>query len=148
MKYIILLLTLLLISCNQNSTHKNNDVVSAAAITDSAKCDNCGKNLIKYISTNYTVKTNGDGVHHFCSMNCLVKDFGNAKIDTNSIYVIDVKSKEFIPAKDAYYVVRSGSNGITAYAYKEFEYAKRFNKDFNGWGVINFKKALETVKDN
>ena len=56
--------------------------------------------------------------------------------------------KEFIPAKDAYYVIRSGSNGLSVYAYKEFEYAKRFNKDFNGWGITNFSKALQTIKDN
>lgn len=146
MKYIVILLTLLLISCHQNSTNKN--VVTASTITDTAKCDNCGKSLLKYISTNYAVKTNNDIIHHFCSINCLIKDFGNAKIDTNSIYVIDVKSKEFIPAKNAYYVIRSGSNGITAYAYKELEYAKRFNKDFNGWGVISFNKTLKTIRDN
>lgn len=148
MKYILILLTIILISCNQNSTDKQSELVSASTITDSSKCDNCEKSLIKYISTNYAVKTDDDNIHHFCSMNCLVKDLGNAKIDTNTIYVIDVKSKEFIPAKDAYYVIRSGSNGLTTYAYKEFEYAKRFNKDFNGWGVTNFSKALETIKDN
>jgi nitrous oxide reductase accessory protein NosL len=150
MKYIIIFLTLLLVSCNQDSTNKNQNgkTISSSIITDSLKCDSCGKNLKKYISTNHTVQLEDGTTKHYCSLNCLVDDFNKIKNNVKTIYVIDVRTKEFIPAKEAHYVIRAPfgiTKKTTAYAYKDLEYANRFKKDFNGKEITDFNSAFKKI---
>ncbi len=150
MKYAILVLMLFLVSCNQNTTNKNKtETVSAASINNTNKCENCNIELIKKISTNHAVKTKDGKIHHFCSINCLAEKWDDLKEDIDSVFVIDVRTKEFIPAAKAHYVIRAPfgeTKETTAYAYKELEYANRFKKDFWGKEITNFNKALSEVK--
>ena len=151
MKYIILSLmfVLLLISCKEKTNNQN--TISVTTITDSLKCDNCGANLKKYISTNHAVKLENGSLKHYCSINCLANDWGKINNEIKKIYVIDVQTKEFIPADKAHYVIRAPfgiTKKTTAYAYKELEYANRFKKDFNGKEITDFNKALEFIKTN
>jgi len=141
----------MLVACEQELTNRKEIVLTESSISASMKCNNCKVNLQKYISTNHFLKLKNKDEEFYCSLNCLAEEWNKVKDNIETVYVIDTKTKVFFPANEAYYVLRNtfgkDTLRITAYGYKEIEYAKRFKTDFLGKEIVKFDRAIKLTKD-
>jgi nitrous oxide reductase accessory protein NosL len=111
-------------------------------------CPVCGMNLSMFYKTNHAAHVHGKE-KQYCSLHCLVEDKELNHADLKDIQVIDVTSKKFINAKDAYYVVGSHKKGtmsmVSKYAFKNLTDAATFAQK-NGGVVMDFNGAYAEAK--
>ncbi len=115
-------------------------------------CPVCGMKIEDYYKTSYIAKLQMNGsIRQYCSMRCLVVDMQEYGIDEKSIKVLDVKTQEYIQAKNAYFVVDSKVAGTMSksskLAFKTKKDAQEFTKKYKG-KIVSFDVALKMGKDS
>ncbi len=147
--YIFLLSVFILLSCSAGNKKTAGQFKTVNDITDNMLCESCGNPLIKNISTIHVVQMENGDLHKYCSLNCLAKDWNKLKDTAEDVLVMDAKFKRFFHAKDAHYVIRDtfgrSKKQVTAYAYEDVEYARRFMKDFWGREIVFFNDAIRII---
>ncbi len=121
-----------------------------------AYCPNCGMYLPKFYKTNHAVRLDNGEVRQYCSIYCLVEEMELTKLrdkkdSIDEIMVVDVKSEDFINAKEAYYVVGSKKPGTmtttSKYAFANKDDAAAFAAK-NGGEVTDFKGAYTAALED
>jgi hypothetical protein len=109
--------------------------------------------LPKFYKTNHAVKFKNGKYRQFCSMYCLVEqleltDLRGKEDSIEEFIVVDTKNLDFIPAKEAFYVMGSkvpGTMTITSkYAFKDRNDAVQFQSKHGG-KILTFDEAYQSA---
>ncbi len=129
------------------------DPKQATILQDGEKknlCSNCGMSLAKYYKVNHAATHNTD-TKQFCSIHCLAEAKSIKHTQLSNIQVVDTQNKNFINAKDAYYVLGSKIRGVmtrtSKFAFASKEDALHFITQ-NGGKIVDFNTAYtNALKD-
>jgi len=114
-------------------------------------CNVCGMNLKMFYKTSHSAKVDGDEMHQYCSIRCLVVDAKKYHIDFEKVKVVDAKTQKFIVARDAFYLVGSKVKGtmsrVSKLAFAKESDAKALKKRYKGH-IVSFYDALKLAKES
>lgn len=146
-KIILLLLSLLLFSCDGNSKENESTQIdiNVASITSKMGCENCGMNLKKFIATGHAIKLKNDESHFYCSINCSSIALDKFGENANTVYGIDYGLTKYFPAKNLNYVIGANLKGtmtkVSKFAFVDIEKAKSFQDTFDGKSIVPYEDA-------
>ncbi len=110
-------------------------------------CPICGMNLKMFYKTNHALELADGNMHQYCSIRCLAIDLKDHPDQEAHAQVVDVKSEQFIAAKEAYYVIGSKVPGTmtreSKLAFRTKKDARQFSKKQGGKAILRFKETLE-----
>ena len=116
---------------------------------DKGSCVRCGMNLIMFYKTSHIAEK--DAKHYqYCSIHCLEDHLGEG-VTLKNPKVVDVDSLEFIPVRNAHYVVGSKKRGtmtrVSKYAFLDKSMAEKFKAKYGG-EIMDFNGALLKAKED
>ncbi len=155
-KLFFVLFIFIFITCENNSDNKKivKQEISTDMITGDMKCENCGMNIKKYISTSHAIKLNNNEAHFYCSINCssiALEKFGK---QIKNIYGIDYGLTKYYNVEKLHYVIGANLRGtmtkVSKFAFFDTDKAKSFKETFGGKQICSYqdayKMSIEEIK--
>ena len=147
---IFILLTFILLACgnkNENMEISDSNEIKVESINDEMGCENCGMNLMKFISTSHALKMDNGESHFYCSINCSSIALQEIKGNVISVYGIDYSQTKYYPVNQLHYVIGSSLNGtmtqVSKFAFAEIDKANIFLSTFSGKEIVKYDDALK-----
>jgi len=145
----ILILSLLIVSLNASFLkHASVEVDLVQKGSEKQWCPICGMSIKKYWKTSHASTLKNGTKRQYCSIRCLAVDKEEHNIQTDSIFVVDVKTQKLIYASKAFYIVNSKIKGtmskVSKLAFKNKSDAIEFKKKYQG-ELLDFHSTFHLV---